>query len=450
MTINLQNIFRNSFWRIEPIVKKAILYSLATVFIYTLYIFIISFLNNFLFAETKALHFVVMVISMALFLFLRDKFQLLIDRLFYRENYKVSEVITGFEEYLAGVYETEELKSRITVFLNGIFHFKSFIFLVQNQSQKYRAEITYGLEIVSAEFKFSEPAEKIIMKSRVFSIGEIKNIPYLDRLFQWELAITVNSNSQQRGLMILGRKRSERRYTDQEVQLLIMLANRISALFHTAELYRKELERKLALERERTRIAKEFHDDVGASLTRISILAQMIESHNTDSDKARQWLKIIKDSCRDASLGITSIIWALNDKNITTDSMAAHIRRFALEFLEETEIQTDFNMPENLPLLEIKADIRRNIYLCLRESLNNMKKYSSATRVEISLEIANGIFNLSIRDNGKGFDLMDVDKDRNGLANMRKRMQDVGGKFNLETRKGNGTSLSFEIPLGMN
>ncbi len=435
------------FWEIEPFLKKAILYGFATIVIYVAYILLISVTNLFLFEETRAVQFIVMVLSMSLFLFLRDKFQRILDRLFYRENYNPSEVITGFEEFVTRIYNPAELKSRITIYLDRVFHFKSFIYLVKSDSKTYKAEIIYGAEIEKAELRFSEEAETKLFQSRILTFGKLKGMYMLNKLLQWDLVIPTIVMNRQKGMMIIGRKRSEKRYTYQEVQLLIVLARRSSALIHTAELYQKELDRILLLERERTRIAKDFHDDVGASLTRISFLAQMLISGGAGPKKMQQWLMAIRDTCQEATFGITSIIWALNDKNDTTQGLIAHIRRFVMEYLQETPVKCTFEIPEDLPESIIRAEIKRNVYLCVREALNNLVKYSDSRSACISIDLTENMLRLKIRDNGKGFNIDKVKAESNGLENMKKRMDYLGGHFQVETAKGNGTELAFSIPV---
>jgi signal transduction histidine kinase len=442
-------IFRYRIWNIEPIVKKAIFYGVATIFIYSVYILLISLENYLLVAETRMTHFIVLVISMSLFLFLRDKVQRLIDQLYYREKYNSAAVASEFEEIHAGVYEIEKLKSKIILYLNSIFHFKSFIYLIKTSDLTYKPIFMYGIEPdqVEAVLIMTGELDELLNKSKIFSTEELRVKPNIIEVLKGELVVPISLGQGPSAIMIVGSKRSEKSYTFQDIQVLSLLAHRIVALFYTADLYQQELDRKLLLERERTRIARDFHDDVGASLTRISILTQMIRNNDADPAKNKQWLQVISDTCREASMGINSIIWALNPKNDTFQGMAAYVRRFAMEFLEESPIQCTFNIPDGQEEFTIKADIRRNIYLCIRESLNNVMKHSGATKVCLTIQTVSQGFLLSIRDNGKGFDPDTLKYPGNGLINMRKRMENIMGEFRIETKPGNGTEISFSVPM---
>jgi signal transduction histidine kinase len=309
--------------------------------------------------------------------------------------------------------------------------------------------IVHGIDLsgIDDHITITEEMEMMLDRSRVFSTEELKEPTGIIEVVRGELVVPLNIDFHPGGFMILGGKRSGRSYTIQDVQILSLLGRRIVSLFHMAELYQKELDRKLMLERERTRIAKDFHDDVGASLTRISILAQMIKSNDANPETNKQWLQRISDTCREASQGITSIIWALNAKNDTTEGMVAYIRRFVLEFLEETPIQCSFSIPEDLPDMGISAEIRRNIYLCVRESLNNLVKYSGATKLCISIVANDGDLQISVKDNGKGFDSTIDRFPGNGLLNMEKRMKDINGSFHFKTSPGKGTEISFSVPV---
>jgi signal transduction histidine kinase len=199
------------------------------------------------------------------------------------------------------------------------------------------------------------------------------------------------------------------------------------------------------LEKERSRIAKDIHDHVGASMTRQFMLCEMAKNNIADTEKLQQWLSQIRDTCHDVMQEMTHIIWALNPKNETFESMVAYIRRFSYEYLEIAALKCDFMLPPDMPDLEINVEKRRNIYLCLREALNNIVKHSSAKNVNISMDAKESGFILKITDDGIGIDLEKMRMNGNGLSNMKKRMEDVGGEFLINSMPGSGTEISFMI-----
>ena len=167
--------------------------------------------------------------------------------------------------------------------------------------------------------------------------------------------------------------------------MLRLLAQRVVSLLHTAGLYQKDLDRQLMLERERARISQDMHDDVGASLTRISILSELAKNRAETDKETKQWLEQITSTARNVTEEMSQIIWALNPKNDTLEVLIAYIRRFANEYLEPTSIHYTFELPESLPDIPLSVEVRRNIYLVVREALHNVVKHSGATEVVINL-----------------------------------------------------------------
>jgi signal transduction histidine kinase len=142
---------------------------------------------------------------------------------------------------------------------------------------------------------------------------------------------------------------------------------------------------------------------------------------------------------------MSQIIWALNPKNDTLDGLIAYIRRFVNEYLEPTSINCAFDLPETLPNLALDVEVRRNIYLVIRESLHNVVKHSGATQVRISLKMNEHKLVITIKDDGKGFDPADLEYPGNGLINMKKRMNDIGGDFSISSKIGKGTEIVLVV-----
>jgi signal transduction histidine kinase len=203
----------------------------------------------------------------------------------------------------------------------------------------------------------------------------------------------------------------------------------------------KDLERKLMLERERARISRDMHDDVGASLSRISMLSEIVKNNVEGPDNIKSWLGQISDISRDVIDEMNQIIWALNPRNDTLDGLVVFIRRFAMEYFEASQVRCRIVLPETIPDVSLGVEIRRNIYLVVREALHNTFKHAGAHEVEIALEVIDKGFKIMIRDNGKGFDPEKLNYQGNGLNNMKKRMNEIGGEFFLHSEPGIGTEI---------
>jgi signal transduction histidine kinase len=221
----------------------------------------------------------------------------------------------------------------------------------------------------------------------------------------------------------------------------------MASVFHTARLYQKDIERKQLLGQERTRIAKDVHDDIGASLTRLFMLSEMAKNNLDDQVKTREWLDQISITCRNVTQGMTQIIWALDPKNETFEGVIAYIRQYAFKFLEPTSITCHFDVPEDMPNIKLDIEERRNIYLVFRETLNNIVKHSEASKVWIALRKDDDELFISIKDNGRGFDQENLAKPGNGLVNIKKRMKDIGGQIEIATEPGQGTKTTLTMPM---
>lgn len=440
-------IFRYRIWDTEIIIKKTLLYLSASIIIILSYLLLMSLVNQMIVSETNIARFLILAISVILFLISRDLLQRLIDRIFHRESYDSATVVANFEEKLAGIYRTDELKAKIAQGLDEIFHFKSFMLNLKNSNQKYKPEYAIGWDQLkfNEEFETAADFEKKLRKTKVFSPGELQQKLAVDDAANAELIVPLVKNDQPFGFFLCGQKKSEKTYSLQDIRVLSLIAKRVIALFHTATLYQKDLDRQLMLERERMRISQDMHDDVGASLTRISILSDLAKNKTDDKEESKQWLGQISDTSRDVMEEMNQIIWALNPKNDTLEGLIAYIRRFAYEYLEPTGINCIFNLPEILPNKALTVEVRRNVYLVVRESLHNAVKHSGAAKVWISMQLNEHGFKIAIRDNGAGFDPGNLEFPGNGLINMRKRMKDIGGDFHISSAPGKGTEIELVI-----
>lgn len=207
------------------------------------------------------------------------------------------------------------------------------------------------------------------------------------------------------------------------------------------------LEAQHALERERMRISKDMHDELGASLTRITLLSELAKRDLSDPRAMRKHLEKLSDSTRETAATMDEIVWAVNPKNDTLDRMAAYILQHAQEFLSVAGLDCRFEVPDLLPDHGVSAEVRHNMYLAIKETLNNIVKHSNATFVTITLRYDPPAFQIVIYDNGRGFTDRDVTLFSDGLGNIHKRMEEVQGRVRLASTPGQGTSVSLSVNL---
>ena len=205
-----------------------------------------------------------------------------------------------------------------------------------------------------------------------------------------------------------------------------------------------------AIERERTRIAKDIHDHLGANLTRISLLSQSAQGELKNTIMATIQLERIYDTARELTRALDEIVWAVNPQHDSLDSLGSYFGNFAQEYLGSINIRCRLEVPIQLPHWPITAELRHNLFLAFKEALHNLVKHSRATEVCVQLIPNDTGFDLLVRDNGQGFDIGSTvprPGHGNGLKNMHQRLEKMGGRFEIRTRPGEGTEILFSVNL---
>ena len=217
----------------------------------------------------------------------------------------------------------------------------------------------------------------------------------------------------------------------------------------------ERFERERAVERERARIAKDIHDDLGARLTRISLLTDSVPIEEVHPPKAAEALSRIFWTTHEITQAMDEIVWAINPQHDTLDSLALYFGKFVQEFLEGTDVRCRLDMPLELPNWHVDAEVRHNLFLAFKESLNNVMRHAEATEVRVSLTTKANSFTLLVEDHGKGFatasspggDTFESQfTGRNGLTNMRQRLRQIGGQCEINSTLGTETRVEFFVP----
>ena len=205
-----------------------------------------------------------------------------------------------------------------------------------------------------------------------------------------------------------------------------------------------EFERRQLIEKERTRIATDMHDDLGAGLSRIKYLSQSMLNKKIPDDVMRKELEKITSFSDEMSEKMGEIVWALNEKNDTLADLIAYSRSYAVEYLANHNIQCDPDTPLHLPATFITGEMRRNIFLSVKECLHNIVKHAGATKVCFSVQLEKMI-QIVIHDNGKGIDWENRRPFSNGIENVNKRMKEIKGTVDFGNDR--GTRVCLSIPL---
>jgi len=212
-------------------------------------------------------------------------------------------------------------------------------------------------------------------------------------------------------------------------------------------LYRQRLTRLLELERVRTRIATDLHDDIGANLSLIAVLSEVARGQTSyDDSRLKEWLATIAMTSRDTVDSMSDIVWAVNPKRDHLRDLTRRMRRFADDIFAARNIEFQFHAPELGRDIRLSADLRREVFLIFKETINNAMRHSGCTRAEVDLHIAHGQLVLRVSDNGRGLNSANADAGT-GLASMRSRARKLGGSFEASSRNGAGTIVTLDVPL---
>jgi signal transduction histidine kinase/ligand-binding sensor domain-containing protein len=213
-----------------------------------------------------------------------------------------------------------------------------------------------------------------------------------------------------------------------------------------------QLERQAELQRERARIARDIHDEVGSKLSRLTLLSEMAGQQPDASAAAQAEAAEISETARDTIRSFEEIVWAVNPKNDSLPQLMNYLCRFAEEFFDGSPTQCVFDVPAQIPTIELPVGARHQIFLSAKEALNNVFKHAQARRVCLRLaQIENG-FEIVIEDDGQGMaenqPLRRVGTG-NGMGNMRDRMKQIGGELKIQSQAGKGTRIILCLSLAL-
>lgn len=204
------------------------------------------------------------------------------------------------------------------------------------------------------------------------------------------------------------------------------------------------LEKQKAIEKERTRIATDMHDDLGAGLSKIKFISETIGIKKQTHQPIEEDISKIREYSHEMIDKMGEIVWALNEKNDTLSDLLSYTRAYAVEYLSQNGIECKVESPEIFPSEFVSGEFRRNVFLTIKEALHNVVKHAQATAVTLCVSIHHQLF-ISIKDNGIGIDKKNIRPFSNGLDNMRSRINEIGGQIEITNK--NGTVINLTIPL---
>jgi ligand-binding sensor domain-containing protein/signal transduction histidine kinase len=210
------------------------------------------------------------------------------------------------------------------------------------------------------------------------------------------------------------------------------------------------LKQQETLERERSRIARDLHDQLGANLTQVTLLGEMAEADKDSPAEIEAHARQISQTARETTRSLDEIVWAINPSNDTLEGLVNYACKYAQEYLALAGVRYRAEVPGDLPALQIPPPVRHNVFLAFKEAVHNVVKHAQASEAWIWLRLSPENFILEIEDNGRGIGNAAAPQNRNGLRNMKKRMEDIGGNFEIHAANEKGTVVKLTAPVIFN
>ncbi len=209
---------------------------------------------------------------------------------------------------------------------------------------------------------------------------------------------------------------------------------------------REQTERQRSLEKERSRIAQDLHDDLGANLTQIVFLSQRVEAAQPEAQDFAHWFRLIPATARKTIQSLDEIVWAINPRHDSLESLANYLSQFAQQHMSLARVRCILDVPTVLPPVALSAEVRHKLLLAAREALQNVATHSAAVEARVALQLDDRTLTITVADDGRGFDPGQVNGEGNGLPNMRQRLEDIGGHLEIVSQPGQGTTIRLIVP----
>lgn len=235
--------------------------------------------------------------------------------------------------------------------------------------------------------------------------------------------------------LAINRQKLIKKYLVGGLALLLLLS------FFIYRNYRNRQQLKLQLLR--NKIASDLHDDIGSTLSSISIFSQMAQQQ---SKEVNPLLETIGENSRKMLDAMADIVWTINPENDQFEQIVLRMRSFAFELLGAKNIDFEFKADEDVSKMKLSMDVRKNLYLIFKEALNNMAKYSRANKALFDIKEDKNVLSMLIHDNGKGFDMLQTTPG-NGLRNMKKRADEIGAKLLIDSNPDKGTTIQLNVSV---
>jgi signal transduction histidine kinase len=222
-----------------------------------------------------------------------------------------------------------------------------------------------------------------------------------------------------------------------------MLLLAFSVLYAIYSYRKRQLDEKFQIRR---KIASDLHDDVGSTLSSISIMSDILQSQVENRTNAKEMIREIGFNARNMLESMDDIIWSVIPINDSFENLAARIQEYAVPLFESKDIGFKFTVPHSILQMSIPIEKRHDLFLIAKETINNLVKHSQCTEANIEFSASRAVLKMRISDNGKGFDTS-RNFSRNGLKNMKYRAEKIGGKLTIHSEIDKGTIVTLVVKV---
>jgi signal transduction histidine kinase len=333
------------------------------------------------------------------------------------------------------VYETLGNLDKAMEYLNpGIaLGEKSEFWDVLRQGYRIRAMVYFKRKNYKPAFE--DENNYLLVYEHVFNEQTNKNITQLQMQYEFDKKEAAEKAAQEKQKLIRNMI-----YAGMGLALTFL----VILLFQRSRIAKER--RQIALEQERMRISRDLHDDLGSGLTGILMMSEQLND-SSPKELMSSNLEKIKKSSRQMVEQMGEIVWAMNTKNDTLENLVGYLNTYARDYFENLDISQKVQIPETIPQVQMTGMKRRNVFLVVKESLNNIAKHAQATQVSLSVSIEKNNMNIVVADNGKGFDKENTRRFGNGLKNMKSRMENIKGTYHIESGAEGGTKTVLTFPI---
>jgi len=210
---------------------------------------------------------------------------------------------------------------------------------------------------------------------------------------------------------------------------------------------RQQVEHQRAVEQERIRVAQDLHDDLGAGLTRVNMLTTLAANPATTGEEKAHYLTDLNAMARDMVTSLDEIVWAINPRNDTLASLVGYFCAHAQRLLALASVKCGLEVTEELPDIQLDSKFRHELLMAFKETITNVIRHAAATKVCLRIAVQHGVLVMEVEDDGRG--LVDCRKQAgaDGLANMKDRLNALGGRCDIRANPSGGITVRFEAPL---